>query len=67
VPDEVYENVRPYLPEKEQVALTLAIVAINGCNGVAIAFRAVPRTFKLYSAIDTKDAIEAAPAVSPAG
>ena len=38
-PDEVYEDVdRQFTPE-EQVALTLAIVAINGWNRLAVGFR----------------------------
>jgi alkylhydroperoxidase family enzyme len=42
VPDEVYEQAREQFDEKELVDLTLAIVAINGWNRLAIAFRTVP-------------------------
>jgi len=45
VPDEVYELARRQFSEKELVDLTLAIVAINGWNRLAIAFRTVPGTF----------------------
>jgi len=38
-PDEVYEQVREQFEEEEQVALTLAIVAINGWNRFAVGFR----------------------------
>ena len=52
VPDEVYEFARKQFSEKELVDLTLAIVAINGWNRLAIAFRTVPGTFQ----IDTRPA-----------
>ena len=45
VPDAVYEYVCRYLSEKELVDLTLAIVAINGWNRLAISFRTVPGTY----------------------
>jgi len=47
VPDEVYETARQQFAEKELVDLTTAIVAINGWNRLAIAFRTVPGTFQL--------------------
>ena len=46
VPDEVYELARRHFGEKELVDLTLAIVAINGWNRLAIAFRTVPGSYK---------------------
>jgi len=46
VPDEVYELARRHFVEKELVDLTLAIVAINGWNRLAIAFRSVPGSYK---------------------
>ncbi len=45
VPDAIYEQVCRYLSEKELVDLTLAIVAINGWNRLAISFRTVPGTY----------------------
>jgi AhpD family alkylhydroperoxidase len=39
VPDDVYERVRRQFEEPELVALTFALVAINGWNRLAIAFR----------------------------
>lgn len=45
VPDSVYENARRHFSEKELVDLTLAIVAINGWNRLAISFRTVPGTY----------------------
>jgi AhpD family alkylhydroperoxidase len=38
-PDEVYEHLRGEFDEEEIVALTLAIVAINGWNRLAVGFR----------------------------
>jgi AhpD family alkylhydroperoxidase len=40
VPDSVYEAVKPHFSEAELVALTFALVAINGWNRLAISFRA---------------------------
>jgi AhpD family alkylhydroperoxidase len=39
VPDAVYEEVRGHFTEQELVALTLAVVAINGWNRLNVAFR----------------------------
>ena len=46
VPDEVFREVRPQFNEAELVNLTLAVVAINGWNRLAIAFRTVPGEYK---------------------
>ncbi len=40
VPDALYEEARRHFDEKELVDLTLAVIAINGWNRIAIAFRA---------------------------
>ncbi len=40
IPDALYEEVREHFSEKELVDLTLAIIAINGWNRLAIPFRA---------------------------
>lgn len=45
VPDTLYELIRKYFDEKELIALTTAIVAINGWNRLAIAFRTVPGSY----------------------
>ena len=42
VPDSLYEEVRAQFSEKELVDLSLAIVAINGWNRLAIPFRSEP-------------------------
>jgi AhpD family alkylhydroperoxidase len=42
VPDATYERVRKLFTEARLVNLTMAIVAINGWNRIAISFRMVP-------------------------
>lgn len=46
VSDTFYENVKKYFDEKELLALTMAIVAINGWNRLAIGFRTIPGSYK---------------------
>ncbi len=46
VPDELYEEVCQHFTEEELVNLTLAVVAINGWNRLAISFRTVPGTYQ---------------------
>lgn len=46
VPDDVYQQARQRFSDEELVNLTLAVVAINGWNRLAIAFRAVPGTYQ---------------------
>ena len=47
VPDDVYDVVRQHFDEKELIDLTAAVVAINGWNRLAIAFRTVPGSFQI--------------------
>jgi AhpD family alkylhydroperoxidase len=47
VPEDVYQAARQQFNEQELVNLTAAIVAINGWNRLAVAFRTVPGTFRL--------------------
>lgn len=46
VADDLYERVRKQFSEKELVDLTLAIIAINGWNRLAISFRSPPGTYQ---------------------
>ena len=46
VPDDVYNEVRAQFEEKEIVQLTLAVIAINSWNRLAISMRAVPGTYE---------------------
>ncbi|MFH0351976.1 MAG: carboxymuconolactone decarboxylase family protein [Chromatiales bacterium] len=45
-PDEVFEQARAQFTEEDLVNLTLAIIAINGWNRLAIGFREVPGTYR---------------------
>ena len=46
IEDEEYEDVREQFDERSLADLTLAIVAINGWNRLAIAFAAVPGSYQ---------------------
>jgi AhpD family alkylhydroperoxidase len=46
VDDRLYDEVRQHFSEKELVDLTLAIVAINGWNRLAIPFRSPPGRYQ---------------------
>ena len=49
VPDSTYEAARTHFDEEQIVALTMAIIAINGWNRLAISFRTVPGTYEVAS------------------
>ena len=46
LPDDVYERVRAEFSDEETVALTLAIVTINGWNRLAVGLRAPVGTYQ---------------------
>lgn len=46
VADEVYEQARREFSEEELANLTLAVVAINGWNRLAVSMRSVPGTYQ---------------------
>jgi AhpD family alkylhydroperoxidase len=46
VPDAVYQVVRAQFSEEELVQLTMAVVAINSWNRIAISFRMVPGRYE---------------------
>lgn len=46
VPQEIYEQACAQFSEKELVDLTMAVIAINGWNRLAISFRTVPGTYR---------------------
>ncbi len=46
-PDEIYAQVRQHFTERETVDLTMAIIAINGWNRLAIGFRKTPGTYQV--------------------
>jgi AhpD family alkylhydroperoxidase len=46
VPDELYETARKHFTGEELVNLTMAVVAINGWNRLAISFRMTPGSYQ---------------------
>lgn len=46
VPDSLYEATLKHFSEKELVDLTMAIIAINGWNRLAISFRKTPGSYQ---------------------
>jgi AhpD family alkylhydroperoxidase len=54
VPDEVYERAARQFKEAELVALTFAIVVINGWNRLAVSFRAPAGTYQPGAAADLR-------------
>ena len=49
VPDDVYEEVRAVFEEEELVALTFAVIVINGWNRLAVPFRSPVGSYKAGS------------------
>ena len=47
IPDDLYAEVRRHFDERALVDLTLAIIAINGWNRLAISFRAPAGTYQV--------------------
>lgn len=45
ISDSLFESVRKHFDEKEMVALTTAVNAINSWNRIAIGFRAIPGSY----------------------
>jgi AhpD family alkylhydroperoxidase len=54
VPDELYNRVREQFSEDELVKLSLAVIAINGWNRLAIPFRSVPGSYQRQEAAATR-------------
>jgi AhpD family alkylhydroperoxidase len=46
VPDDVYQKARQHFSEKELVDLTIAVIAINGWNRLAVSFRKEAGTYQ---------------------
>lgn len=51
VPDSDFELARQHFDEEELVALTMAIITINGWNRLAISFRTVPGTYEVEPSV----------------
>jgi AhpD family alkylhydroperoxidase len=56
VPDDVYQIARNQFSEKELIDLTMAIIAINGWNRLAVSFRAVAGSYQPKSVAETSGA-----------
>ena len=54
VPEALYDEARRSFSEKELVDLTLGLIAINGWNRLAIAFRTVPGTYQARKRSETR-------------
>jgi AhpD family alkylhydroperoxidase len=67
VPDDVYQQARGSFSETELVGLTLAIIAINGWNRLAISFRTVPGTYQPARENSVKTAAHGSPAQKDEG
>ena len=59
VPDEVFERARRHFSDRELTDLTLAVVAINAWNRLAIAFRAVPGSYQRRAPAEQQSATRA--------
>lgn len=46
VPDDIYDQVKRHFTDKELVDLTLAVIAINAWNRLAISFRTPPGSYQ---------------------
>ncbi|MCO6495742.1 MAG: carboxymuconolactone decarboxylase family protein [Bacteroidetes bacterium] len=46
VPDSIYNSVKKHFTDKEMVALTMIVIAINGWNRLAISFRTEAGTYQ---------------------
>lgn len=48
ISDDLYERVHQYFDDRELVDLTMAVIAINGWNRLAIAFRSEPGNYQPF-------------------
>ena len=60
VPDEIYRQVKRHFTEKELVDLTLAVIAINSWNRLAISFRTPAGSYQPDHPVSTRDLLEPA-------
>ncbi len=58
IPDDVYENARALFSEKELVDLTLAVIAVNSWNRLAISFNTPPGSYHPDSPVTVRKALE---------
>ena len=55
VPDEIYRQVKQYFTEKELVDLTLAVIAINSWNRLAISFHTPAGSYQPAHPVSKRD------------
>ncbi len=59
IPDGIYENARAHFSDKELVDLTMAVIAINGMNWLAVSFNAPAGSYHRDSPVTVRNASEA--------
>jgi alkylhydroperoxidase family enzyme len=62
VPEEIYHEVKKHFTEKELVDLTLAVIAINSWNRLAISFRTPPGSYQPDHPVSEKNLLKEAEA-----
>jgi AhpD family alkylhydroperoxidase len=60
VPDEIYDLVKKYFSERELIDLTLAVIAINAWNRLAISFRTPAGSYQPDHPVSKKNSLEQA-------
>ena len=58
MPEEIYQQVKQYFTEKELVELTLAVIAINSWNRLAICFRTPAGSYQPDHPVSTKNVLK---------
>jgi AhpD family alkylhydroperoxidase len=58
VPEEIYRQVEQHFTEKEFVDLTLAVIAINSWNRLAISFRTPPGSYQPDHPVSKKNSLK---------
>jgi AhpD family alkylhydroperoxidase len=62
VPEEIYQQVKQHFTERELVDLTLAVIAINSWNRLAISFRTPPGSYQPDHPVSEKNLLKEAEA-----
>ncbi len=69
VPDDVYQDARAHFSDKELVDLTMAVIAVNGFNWLAVSFNTPVGSYRRDSPVTVRKAAEpgAAPTAASTG
>jgi hypothetical protein len=62
VPEEIYQRVKQHFTEEELVDLTLAVIAINSWNRLAISFRTPAGSYQPDHPVSKKNLLKEAEA-----